>query len=138
MDIEEMRTELRKLADEISARLDDEKADRQLIAKHALKELRVLHGPAPRVATVILFKLSGKYYTEEDWRIPGNVLDYSKARGTFMRGPVGPYDMRHSPDFRRIGGGAVLIPTQEPWGYPHLFPTDTSWSSSSVPGRTPA
>ena len=59
-------------------------------------------------ATVILFKPSGKYYTEEKWRIPP--------------GAIGPYDMSASPDFRRIGGGAVLVNTQEPWGFPHLFP----------------
>lgn len=41
-------------------------------------------------ATVILFKPSGKYYTEEPWRIPEDA--------------IGPYDMQRSPDFRRIGG----------------------------------
>jgi hypothetical protein len=55
-----------------------------------------------------LFKPSGKYYTEEDWKIPEDA--------------IGPYDMERSPDFRRIGGGAVLIESQEPWGFPHLFP----------------
>lgn len=63
-------------------------------------------------ATVILFKASGKYYTEEPWRIPPDAL--------------GPFDMERSPDFRRIGGGAVLVETQEPWGYPHLFPGGNS------------
>ena len=57
---------------------------------------------------VILFRASGKYYTEEYWEIA------HKA--------IGPYDMDRSPDFRRISGGHVLIPTQEPWGFPHLFP----------------
>lgn len=58
---------------------------------------------------VILFKRSGKYYTEEEWRLPkGNDV-------------IGPYDMIYSPDFRRIDGGPVLIETQEPWGYPHLL-----------------
>ena len=57
---------------------------------------------------VILFKPSGKYYTEEEWRIP---LD-----------SIGPYDMDRSPDFRRIDGGPVLVNAQEPWGFPHLFP----------------
>lgn len=56
---------------------------------------------------VILFKESGKYYTEEFWEIP--------------HGATGPYDMRDSKDFRRIGGGAVLVDTQEPWGFPCLF-----------------
>lgn len=59
-------------------------------------------------ARVILFKPSGKYYTEEEWSI--------------SEGAIGPYDMERSPDFRRISGGAVLVDTQEPWGYPHLFP----------------
>lgn len=59
-------------------------------------------------ATVILFKEDGKYYTEEEWRIP--------------EGAIVPSDMIRSPDFRRIGGvGHVLVDTQEPWGYPHLF-----------------
>lgn len=56
---------------------------------------------------VVLFKESGKYYTTEYWEIP--------------EGAIGPWDMCHSVDFRRIGGGAVLIPTQEPWGFPHLI-----------------
>lgn len=56
---------------------------------------------------VILFKSSGKYYTDEDWRIPD--------------GAIGPWDMLHSPDFRRIDNGPVLVPEQEPWGYPHLL-----------------
>lgn len=59
-------------------------------------------------ALVLLFKPDGKYYTEEHWRIPEDA--------------VGPYDMARSPDFRGISGGPVLICTQEPWGYPHLFP----------------
>lgn len=69
--------------------------------------------PAVReTASVILFKPSGKYYTEESWRIPD--------------GAITPADMRRSPDFRRIDGGAVLVDTQEPWGYPHLFPQDVA------------
>lgn len=63
--------------------------------------------PATRVK-VILFKDSGKYYTEEMWNIPD--------------GAIGPYDMIKSRNFRRIGGGAVLVPSQEPWGFPFLFP----------------
>lgn len=59
-------------------------------------------------ARVILFKKSGKYYTEEEWEIP--------------EGARLPCDMEDSIDFRRINDGAVLIDTQEPWGYPHLFP----------------
>lgn len=58
-------------------------------------------------AAVTLFKLNGKYYTEERWRIP--------------EGAIGPYDMAKSPDFRRIGLGPVLVDPQEPWGYPHIL-----------------
>lgn len=62
-------------------------------------------------ATVTLFKSSGKYYTDEEWRIPPDA--------------VVPADMINSLDFRRLSdGGAVLVPKQEPWGYPHLFPND--------------
>lgn len=61
-------------------------------------------------AAVILFKPSGKYYTEEEWEVP--------------HWAIVPYDMIGSPDFRRIDGGAVLVVTQEPWGYPHLFPNE--------------
>lgn len=61
-------------------------------------------------AKVILFRESGKYYTGEEWRIPEDA--------------IGPNDMRKSPDFRRIGTGAVLVESQEPWGYPHLFPSE--------------
>lgn len=59
-------------------------------------------------ADVVLFKDNGKYYTTETWEIPADA--------------IGPHDMGRSPDFRRIGNGAVLIETQEPWGFPHLFP----------------
>ena len=58
-------------------------------------------------ATVILFRRSGKYYTEEQWRIPVDA--------------IGPHDMMRSPTFHRIDGGPVLLETQEPWGYPHLL-----------------
>lgn len=58
-------------------------------------------------AKVILFTPSGRYYTEDEWEIPED--------------SVGPADMWWSPDFRRIDGGPVLVDTQEPWGYPHLF-----------------
>jgi hypothetical protein len=58
---------------------------------------------------VILFRRSGKYYTEEEWEVPA--------------GAIGPWDMKESPNWRRIDHGAVLVDTQEPWGYPHLFPS---------------
>lgn len=57
--------------------------------------------------TVILFRASGKYYTEEEWEIPENA--------------IGPWDMERSKDFRRIDNGPILIPSQEPWGFPHLL-----------------
>jgi hypothetical protein len=69
---------------------------------------------------VILFKPSGKYYTTEQWEVPEQVPH--EILPGLKRDVIGPYDMEHSKDFRRIVGGSVLIPTQEPWGYPHLFP----------------
>lgn len=57
---------------------------------------------------VILFKPSGKYYTEEQWEVPEDA--------------IGPFDMINSPDFRRIDGGPVLINDEVIWGYPCLFP----------------
>jgi hypothetical protein len=64
-------------------------------------------------AKVILFKESGKYYTEEEWEIPGSAI--------LGREAIGPHDMKYSKDFRRIGSGAVLVETQEPWGFPCLL-----------------
>jgi hypothetical protein len=81
----------------------------------------VEQGEKRQKAKVILFKDSGKYYTEEEWEIPTHeeVLE----RGGYGGDSVGPFCMQYSKDFRRIGhGGAVLVDTQEPWGYPHLFP----------------
>ncbi|MGY4541355.1 hypothetical protein ACVWY0_001264 [Arthrobacter sp. UYNi723] len=73
-----------------------------------------------RTAAVTLFKDSGKYYTQETWKVPVNA--------------IGPSDMSMSPDFRRISGGAVLIEAESPaeftdaqnWGFPHLFPSGSS------------
>lgn len=59
-----------------------------------------------QLAKVILFKESGKYYTDDYWEIPEDAL--------------GPHDTERSRDFRRVGGGAVLVVSQEPWGYPWL------------------
>jgi len=85
----------------------------------ATEWLRVLPGPdgkpifyrrrQPKTAKVILFKPSGKYYSSEEWEIPEDA--------------IGPHDMARSKDFRRFPGGAVLV-EDEPWGFPHLFPTD--------------
>lgn len=63
--------------------------------------------PSHTHARVILFKASGKYYTEEQWEIP--------------EGAIGPYDMQRSKDFRRIDNGPVLVVTQEPWGFPYIL-----------------
>jgi hypothetical protein len=65
-------------------------------------------------AHVILFKPNGKYYTTESWRIPAPPTPTQVSL---------PHDMLHSPDFRRIAGGSVLV-EDGPWGYPHLFPAD--------------
>lgn len=72
-----------------------------------------------RRVSIILFKPSGKYYTEEQWAIP--TLEQVLAGGGNRGDSVGPYCMQYSPDAHTIGGGAVLVPTQEPWGYPHLL-----------------
>jgi len=71
---------------------------------------------------VSLFKPNGKWYSDEEWIIPETVPDHSEMRGDFTRRVIGPYDMIHSPDFRRINGGPVLVEAQEPWGYPCLLP----------------
>lgn len=67
--------------------------------------------PCEQLVSVVLFKPSGKYYTQERWRVPTEA--------------IGPYDMDKSLDYRTIGGGAVLIDPQEneAFGYPHLFNT---------------
>lgn len=101
--------------------MNDEDQDRQLILEALITKLREAT-PEPKRAKVILFKPSGKYYTEEEWEIPAVVRDMSAARGKFTREAIVPVDMLHSPDFRRIEGGPVLVESQEPWGYPHLFP----------------
>lgn len=80
--------------------------------------------PASKKASVILFKPSGKYYTTEEWEVP--TKEEVISRGGMPGDSVGPFCMKYSKDFRRIGGGAVLIETQEPWGYPHLFPSEGS------------
>jgi hypothetical protein len=75
-----------------------------------VKDLEHLAGNPPTHATVILFKPSGKYYTEESWRIPENA--------------IGPWTMRRSPDWRCTDGWTVLVVEQEPWGYPQLLHWD--------------
>jgi hypothetical protein len=74
-------------------------------------------------AKVILFKESGKYYTEEKWEIPTKEELAEKQKGIkFPWYEFMPGCMLLSKDFRRIGNGSVLIESQEPWGFPHLFP----------------
>jgi hypothetical protein len=77
-------------------------------------------------AKVILFQESGKYYTEDYWEIPTEAdleelqkdVPLEKRVYAFL-----PHCMRFSKGFRRIGdAGHVLVPSQEPWGYPVLFP----------------
>lgn len=63
--------------------------------------------PGHSKATVILFRESGKYYTQERWAIPKDAIL--------------PNDMERSPDFRRIGDGPVLVIEQDPWGFPALL-----------------
>lgn len=104
---EDMRMAVRRLADNAQVKLDNEFYDRQLLLEDLIQDLRRLIGPAPTTARVVLFKPSGKRYTEEDWAIPA--------------GAIGPHDMRDSPDFRRIDGGPVLVESQDPWGYPFLI-----------------
>lgn len=70
-------------------------------------------------ARVILFKDSGKYYTEEEWEIP--TKEEVVERGGLPGSSIGPFCMAYSRDFRRIGNGPVLVVSQEPWGYPHLL-----------------
>jgi hypothetical protein len=66
----------------------------------------VLPTPGEKVK-VILFKDSGKYYTEEFWTVPD-------------REAYGPHCMAYSPDFRRIANGKVLVPESQ-WGFPVLL-----------------
>ena len=79
--------------------------EHRFAVRDARRDFEEEHGPIKVKA--ILFKESGKYYTEGLWTIPEKTL--------------GPFDMVNSPDFRRIGNGAVLIESQEPWGFPHLI-----------------
>lgn len=113
-------------AAEVMIQLIDDRAKREEIreavgnaARKAIEEIRA--EPTPRAtAKVILFKETGKYYTEEEWRIP--TVEEAEQRPGFMGGDmVAPYCMIYSPDFHRIGQGSVLVVSQEPWGFPHLL-----------------
>lgn len=89
-------------------KLNDEHADRQYLLETLINDVRHVLRPEPeRRAKVILFKASGRNYAQEEWRIPEGAID--------------PEDMSRSPDFHQLIGGTVLVPEQEPWGYPHLI-----------------
>lgn len=75
----------------------------------------------PGYAWVTLFKPSGKWYMDEQWRIPNKVHDHSDTRGEYTRRVIGPFDMEQSPNFHRIDNGPVLVHSQEPWVYPYLL-----------------
>lgn len=98
----------------------DKEGDKRAFVKFPSKNglISVLYAeqivPYSGKVTVVLFKPSGKYYTEEEWEIPEN------DKYSFL-----PSCMKNSPNFRRISGGAVLVESQEPWGYPHLFPNES-------------
>jgi hypothetical protein len=76
-------------------------------------------------AKVLLFKDSGKYYTEQEWEIP-TADELHKIQETMPK-EYRVYDfmpncMIFSKDFKRTGGtGPVLVETQEPWGFPCLL-----------------
>lgn len=117
--------EILALVDAAETKLNDD-GDRQLILEALIDNIRRALKPSrEQRVTVHLFKPSGKWYAEEEWRVPTTIRDHSPQRGYFVREAIGPWDMRHSPDFRRISGGPVLVPSQEPWGYPHLFPAES-------------
>lgn len=88
-------------------------------------------GNFDRTATVTLFKDSGKYAFGEAWRVPVCA--------------VSPADMSLSPDFRRTGGGAVLVdadasdeyPAAENWGFPHLLDREPSANDCGPSCRKP-
>lgn len=61
----------------------------------------------PATARVVRIKDSGKYYTEEEWRIPENAFF--------------PRSMANSPDARLENGGIYIVPAQYPWGYEEMI-----------------
>lgn len=107
MTLEELAHKVQQLADQAWEDLDDETKDRQILLEKLVQDLRIAAGEVVPTVSVVLFKPAGKYYTEETWRMP--------------KGATGPEDMVVSPDFRRIDGGAVLVESQAPWGYPFLI-----------------
>lgn len=61
----------------------------------------------PATARVVRIKDSGKYYTEEEWRIPENAHC--------------PRDMADSPDARLDDYSIYVVPAQYPWGYEEII-----------------
>ena len=61
----------------------------------------------PATARVVRIKDSGKYYTEEEWRIPENAFF--------------PRSMADSPDARLDDGSIYVVPAQYPWGYEEVI-----------------
>jgi hypothetical protein len=108
MDIDELKAKVREQLDIAEFQVNQEDRDRQLVLEELISCVRGLVGTVQSHVTVQLYRPGGKYSTEEQWRIPA--------------GAIGPYDMINSPDFRRISNGSVVVPAQEPWSYPHLFP----------------
>lgn len=72
-----------------------------------------------KYAKVILFKESGKYYTEEPWEIP--TIEEIEADGGSRGDQYYPGCMKYSKDARKIGNGYALVETQEPWGHPAII-----------------
>lgn len=76
----------------------------------------------PATARVVRIKDSGKYYTEEEWRIPDNAY--------YPRG------MAESPDAHLEDGGIYIVPAQYPWGYEEVInlPARTTTVPEPAPG----
>jgi hypothetical protein len=78
-------------------------------------QLKAQQEAGDRTATVTTFKESGKYNTIHAWRVPADA--------------IGPWDMKHSPDFSLPAGWTVLVdadaapefPGAVNWGFPCLL-----------------
>lgn len=109
-------SELKKLAEVLRAKhsMDTPPGGMQYVIDVAMNRLAttidtVIEKPGPGdTVEVEHFKESGKYNVTDMWRIP--------------EGAIGPHDMVNSPDFRDIGC-TIVVPTQEPWGYPAVLKT---------------
>lgn len=80
--------------------------------------IKVQQAAGKRTATVTTFKESGKYNTIHAWRVPVDA--------------IGPWDMKHSPDFNLPAGWTALVDTDAAlefpdavnWGFPCLLRAD--------------